>query len=52
MDPESGPSYVVLEVTAIGTDEEILERVRRWHRLFAAEFATTTRYSLSVLFDS
>jgi hypothetical protein len=51
VDPESGSPYIVVQVRAVGTDEEILERARTWHRVFADEFATATRYSLSVLFE-
>ena len=51
VDPDFQDSYLVVRVSGRGTDEELVEQVRLWHRRFANEFATETRYSLSVDFE-
>jgi hypothetical protein len=43
-------SYVVVEVPAMGTDEEIDTKSDQWHREIARQITPTSSYCLSLLF--
>jgi hypothetical protein len=49
-DPESDADYLVVQVPAVGSDDEIAESVRTWHKRLA-DFTTEAVYCLSVVFD-
>ena len=50
-DPDTGDSYLVVEVAVSGTDDQLLRLAEEWHRKLTAEIAPAATYSLSLQFS-